>query len=171
MIASHYASDFNAEVKKLSFIGFLAPIGGADATGGSSIDPIRAFKLKSTIPVKMILTREGVPITTGVHTLQLSKVNNSTTLDTAIDATPTDVATTGNAFKLADATTGEWHFNLSTNTLSKGIWQIKVTLSDLKIHKAFIDSKRDSSVKNLLFVHPFSDCAFVDAQGFADFFI
>jgi hypothetical protein len=43
----------------------------------------------------------------------------------------------------AISTTGEWHFNLNTKDqgMSKGIWQIKVTLSDGSIHTAFIELK------------------------------
>jgi hypothetical protein len=37
-------------------LGQCSPIGGADATGGTYTDPVRAFKLKSTVPVKMPLT-------------------------------------------------------------------------------------------------------------------
>jgi hypothetical protein len=61
--------------------------------------------------------------------------------DTPIDATPTDAATTGNEFRLTDATTGEWHFNLSTKSLSRGIWQIKATLADGGMHTVFIELK------------------------------
>jgi hypothetical protein len=112
-----------------AFAGFDAPIGGADATGGTTTTPIRAFKLKSTVPVKMSLGCSSVPVTIGVHTMQLQKVSNVTDTATPIDATPTDAATTGNAFRLDDATSGKWHFNLSTNGLSRGVWQIRVTLA------------------------------------------
>jgi len=50
-------------------------------------------------------------------------------------------ATTGNQVRPTDAATGAWHFNLSTKSLSKGVWQIKVTLSDGSIHTAFIELK------------------------------
>jgi hypothetical protein len=126
----------------VGFDGFHAPIGGADATGGTYSDPVRAFKLKSTVPVKMTLTTcDGQPLTTGVHTIQVIKFSNATTSDVPIDATPTDAATTGNEFRLTSAATGEWHFNLSTKSLSKGIWQIKATLSDGSVHTAFIELK------------------------------
>ena len=48
-------------------------------------------------------------------------------------------ATTGNQFRLTDAGRGDWHFNLSTTGLSKGIWQIKATLSDGSAHTVFIE--------------------------------
>ncbi len=126
----------------VGFTGFHDPIGGADSTGGTFADPLRAFKLKSTAPVKMTLTDcDGQPLATGVHTIQVSKFSSATTMDAPIDATPTDAATSGNQFRLTDASTGEWHFNLSTKGLSKGIWQIKATLSDGSTHTAFIELK------------------------------
>jgi hypothetical protein len=50
-------------------------------------------------------------VTSGIHTLQVTFYSSATDPDTAIDATPTDAATTGNQFRLASP---EWHFNLST---------------------------------------------------------
>jgi hypothetical protein len=124
-----------------AFTGFDAPIGGADATGGTASSPLRAFKLKSTVPVKMALGCSSVPVTTGAHTIQLQRVSNATDTATPIDATPTDAATSGNAFRLDDAATGTWHFNLDTKGLSKGVWQIRVTLADGSLHTAFIELK------------------------------
>ena len=110
----------------LGFAGFEGPIGGADATGGTFADPVRAFKLKSTVPVKMTLTTcDGAPVISGVHTIQLIKFSDGTTSEPAIDASPTDAATIGNAFRLTDAATGAWHFNLTTKSLTRGIWQIR----------------------------------------------
>ena len=58
----------------IGFSGFHPPIGGADATGGTYNDPVRAFRLKSTVPVKMTLTScDGRPLATGVHTIQVIK--------------------------------------------------------------------------------------------------
>ena len=124
-----------------AFTGFDAPIGGADATGGTATSPLRAFKLNSTVPVKMSLGCSGVPVTTGAHTVQLQKVSNATDATIPIDATPTDGATLGNVFRLDDATLGTWHFNLSTKSLSKGVWQIRVTLADGSLHTAYIELK------------------------------
>jgi len=124
------------------FTGFQSPIGGADATGGTFADPLRAFKLGSTVPVKFRLVCGGVPNTTGVHTLQAIKYSSSTTSDAAIDATPTDAATSGNQFRLTDASTGDWHFNLSTKTFTKGIWKLVATLSDGTQHEVWIEIKK-----------------------------
>ena len=97
----------------------------------------------STIPVKFRLACGGVPDTIGVHTLQAIKYSRSTTSDATLDATPTDAATTGNQFRLTDAATGDWHFNLSTKTgFSKGIWKLVATLSDGSQHVVWIEIKK-----------------------------
>jgi hypothetical protein len=123
----------------IDFVGFLPPIGGADATGGSFADPLRAFKLGSTIPVKIAVSQCGNPLVTGIHTLQAGKYSSATDNDAPIDATPTDAATTGNQFRLTD---GEWHFNLSTTGLSTGTWKLIATLSDGSTHGAWITIKK-----------------------------
>jgi len=126
----------------LSFTGFLAPIGGADATGGNCAAAVRGFKLGSTIPVKMtLLNCDGTSVITGNHTIQVSRCDGTTGGESAIDATPTDAATTGNLFRLTDAS-GGWHFNLATKGLSAGTWKIIATLSDGSQHYVYIDLKR-----------------------------
>jgi hypothetical protein len=122
------------------FDGFLAPIGGADATGGNYANPVRTFKLGSTIPVKFTASCGGTAVKTGVHTLQVIKYNNETTAAEPIDATPTDAATTGNQFKLAG---DDWHFNLDTKAtgMSTGTWQLKATLSDGSTHVVWVGLK------------------------------
>jgi hypothetical protein len=128
----------------LGFTGFLSPIGGEVAlgTGGSFADPIRAFKYGSTIPIKFSASCGGSPTSTGVHTLQVTKYSNAVDSDPAIDATPTDAATTGNQFRLTDAATGGWHFNLATRSLSVGTWKLTATLSDGSIHEVWITIKQ-----------------------------
>jgi uncharacterized repeat protein (TIGR03803 family) len=128
----------------LGFTGFLLPIGGEVAlgTGGSFGAPLRAFKLGSTIPIKFSANCGGAPVTTGVHTLQVTKYSSAVDSDPAIDATPTDAATTGNQFQLTDAATGEWHFNLNTKPLSVGTWKLAATLSDGSIHEVWITIKQ-----------------------------
>lgn len=124
----------------LGFDGFLPPIGGADATGGSFLSPVRTFKMGSTIPVKFAASCGGAPIATGVHRLQVIKYSDATTSADPIDASPQDAATTGNQFRLTD---GQWHFNLDTKTtdMTKGIWQLVATLSDGSQHRAWIQVK------------------------------
>lgn len=124
----------------IQFTGFLAPIGGADQTGGSSAAPLRTFKLGSTIPVKFSGTANGVPVTRGRHTLQVEKFSSATTVGTAIDASPQDAATSGNEFRYQD---GQWQFNLDTDAtgMARGIWKLTARLSDGASHTAWIQIK------------------------------
>jgi hypothetical protein len=124
----------------LSFTGFMEPIGGADSTGGSFANPLRTFKLKSTIPVKFTAACGGAAVVSGIHRLQLIKYSNQTTASDPIDATPTDAATTGDQFRL---TGGQWQFNLDTKGtgMSIGIWLLRATLSDGSQHSAWIQIK------------------------------
>jgi len=131
---------FNVTRAPLGFSGFLPPIGGADETGGTFAEPLRTFKLGSTIPVKFAASCGGGPVTTGVHRLQVVKYSDATNSDEPIDASPQDTATTGNQFRLTD---GQWHFNLDTQStgMTKGIWQLVATLSDGSQHWAWIQVK------------------------------
>ncbi len=127
-----------------AFNGFLPPIGGAveTGTGGSFANPVKSFKLNSTIPVKFNAVCFGAPLTTGIHTLQAIKYSNSTTFDDPIDATPTDAATTGNQFRLTGT---EWHFNLSTKGLGnngQGTWLLRATLFDGSTYTVWVSVKK-----------------------------
>jgi hypothetical protein len=125
-----------------AFNGFLSPIGGAveHGTGGSFDNPVRAFKLNSTIPVKFNATCFGAPLTTGIHTLQATKASDATSYELPIDASPTDAATTGNQFRLTGT---EWHFNLSTKVgMSQGIWLLKATLFDGSTYTVWVEIKK-----------------------------
>ncbi len=124
----------------LGFTGFLPPIDGADATGGSYANPVRAFKLNSTIPVKFTAACDGAPVLSGVNRLQAIKYSDETNPADPIDATPQDAATTGNQFVLKD---GEWHFNLDTKAtaMSMGRWLLVATLSDGSQHSVWIQIK------------------------------
>jgi N-acetylneuraminic acid mutarotase len=131
---------FTVAREALVFDGFLLPIGGADANGGSFASPARTFKMGSTIPVKFSASCDGVPVLTGTHTLQAIKFSDATTAGTAIDASPQGCATTGNQFRLADC---QWQFNLDTKAagMSVGIWQLVATLSDGSRHTVRIQIK------------------------------
>jgi hypothetical protein len=128
-----------------AFNGFYSPIGGSveNYTGGSFADPLRSFKLGSTIPVKFGATwlNGGAALITGIHTLQAIKYSSATASEPAIDATPTDSATTGNQFRL---TSTDWHFNLSTkgNGFSDGTWLLTATLQDGSKHTVWITIKK-----------------------------
>jgi hypothetical protein len=128
----------------ISFNGFLPPIGGADATGGSCASAIRGFRQCSTIPVIMTLqTCDGLPITTGDQTISVARCSSQVGTEVALDATPKDRATKSNLFKLTSAAKGQWQFNLSIRNagMSRGRWQIIATLSDGSVHSAYVDIK------------------------------
>jgi uncharacterized repeat protein (TIGR03803 family) len=133
-------STFKVTRAALGFAGFLPPIGGADATGGSFGKPIGTFKNGSTIPVKFTASCGGAQVLAGIHRLQVVKYSNATTAAAPIDATPQDAATTGNQFRLAG---GQWQFNLDTKGtgMSVGIWQLSATLSDGSQHHVWIQLK------------------------------
>jgi hypothetical protein len=137
---NHSSCTFNVTRAALGFTGFLSPIGGADATGGSFSQPIGTFKGKSTIPLKFTASRGGSAVVTGIHRLQVIKYTDQTTAGDPIDATPTDAATTGDEFQL---TGSEWHFNLDTKVtgMTTGIWLLQATLSDGSQHSAWIQIK------------------------------
>jgi hypothetical protein len=128
-----------------AFNGFYSPIGGSveNGNGGSFTDPVRTFKLNSTIPVKFGATwlNGGAPLITGIHTLQAVKYSNAVDSEQPIDATPTDAATTGNQFRLTDT---DWHFNLSTKNsgFSVGTWLLIATLQDGSKHSVWISIKK-----------------------------
>jgi hypothetical protein len=131
---------FTVNRAPLGFTGFLTPVGGADATGGSFSSPLRTFKLNSTIPVKFTATCDGSPVLTGAHTLEVILYTTQTNADLPIDATPTDAATTGDQFMLSS---GQWIFNLGTKAtgMTAGIWLLQATLSDGSRHSAWIQLK------------------------------
>jgi hypothetical protein len=128
-----------------AFNGFHSPIGGSveNGNGGSYANPLKTFKLGSTIPVKFGATwlNGGAALITGVHMLQAVKYSNATDSDPPIDATPTDAATTGNQFRL---TSTDWHFNLSTkgNGFTAGTWLLRATLVDGSQHTVWITIKK-----------------------------
>jgi hypothetical protein len=127
-----------------SFNGFLPPIDGADAaTGGTCAVPVRTFKLGSTIPVKFILTCGGTPVSTGIHTLAATKCSGSVDSTNVVVAVATDAATTGNQFRITDASTGQWHFNLDTKAgFSSGTWKLTATLADGSTHYVYVGLKK-----------------------------
>ena len=82
----------------------------------------------------------GDPLLSGLHRLQVVHWSTATTGDPAIDATPTDAATTGPYFRLTGQT---WHYNLDTlaTHMRPGIWQLVATLSDGSAHTAWFSLK------------------------------
>lgn len=131
---------FNVTRAPLAFTGFLAPIGGADATGGSYASPVRTFNMGSTIPVKFTAACGGSQVLSGIHRLQVVPYTSAAPAGNPIDATPQDSATTGDQFRLSD---GQWMFNLDTKAtgMGGGIWLLRATLSDGSQHSAWIQLK------------------------------
>jgi hypothetical protein len=124
----------------LQFTGFLSPIDGADASGGSFSSPLRTFKYGTTIPVKFSALCNGSPVLTGADKLQMVKYNSATTSGIPIDVIGQGLGTSGNQFAL---TGSDWHFNLDTKAshVDAGIWQILLTLSDGSQHTAWVQIK------------------------------
>ena len=128
-----------------AFNGFHSPVGGSveNGDGGTYANPVKSFKLGSTIPVKFGASwlNGGAALITGIHTLQAIKYSNSIVSEPAIDATPTDAATTGNQFRL---TSTDWHFNLSTkgNGFTAGTWLLSATLVDGSQRTVWISIKK-----------------------------
>jgi len=131
---------FNVYRAPINFSGFLPPMGGADATGGSFGEPVRTFKTGSVVPVKFTASCGTSPVLAGDHRLQVIKYTNATTYGDPIDATPQGSATSGDQFVLSD---GEWVFKLDTKAtgMSRGIWLFKAVLSDGSQHTAWIQLK------------------------------
>jgi hypothetical protein len=144
--ANHYGSSDSKSITittAFAYSGFYPPIGGSVeyGNGGSYANPLKTFKLNSTIPVKFSATwlNGGAALITGIHRLEAIKYSNSTDSDPPIDATPTDAATTGNQFRLTGT---DWHFNLSTRGLTDGKWLLMATLEDGSQHTVWITIKK-----------------------------
>jgi hypothetical protein len=127
-------------VLPLTFIGFLAPISGADQTGGSFSAPKCDFKMGSTIPVKFRITKGSESVMTGRHSLQITKYRDELTTVTTLAGVWQGQPTKGNEFRLAE---GHWQFNLDTRAtgMSVGIWLLTAHLSDGSKHSVWIQIK------------------------------
>jgi hypothetical protein len=101
--------------------------------GFAFLPPVRAdgssiFNLGSTVPVKFRLSNGSASVTNAVATLSVAKISSGI-VGTHMEATSTSAATTGNAFRY-DSASGDYIFNLRTQPLSKGTWQLSVDLKD-----------------------------------------
>jgi hypothetical protein len=115
----------------VKFGGFLPPIN----TDGSSI-----FKLGSTVPIKFQLKDlQGNFITDAKVILNTAKLTSSV-FGSEVEAISTAAATTGNLFRY-DPASNQYIFNLSTKGLSKGTYQLKVTIDDSIIKTVAISLK------------------------------
>lgn len=91
---------------------------------GSSI-----FRLGSTVAVRFKLTDvSGHYITSAVASIYLAKITDNV-IGTEEEAVSTSAASTGNQFRY-DSTDNQYIFNLSTENMSAGTWQVRIELSD-----------------------------------------
>jgi hypothetical protein len=115
-----------------AFGGIQQPI---NADGSSRV------KLGSTVPVKFTLSSNGSPLNSAVAYLNVKKLDNSP--DMGVDEAPLTIApSSGNQFRLGDATTGQYIYNLSTKnaftgangssitTWTQGTYQLQIVLDD-----------------------------------------
>ncbi len=113
-----------------AFSGFFTPV---------SLD--RPFRLGSTIPVKFQLTdASGTYLVTATATITVQLFSADQPAGDPIDVTSTGGADTGNTFRY-DATDNQYIYNLGTDGLSEGTWQIQATLDDGTVKTAFVSLK------------------------------
>ena len=97
--------------------GFLQPVN----QDGSSI-----FKLGRTVPVKFQLTGASAGVTNAVARLYVAKITNNI-VGTEEEADSTSNATEGSLFRYSG---GQYIFNLSTDGLTAGTYQLRVDMGD-----------------------------------------
>lgn len=114
---------FTVTVVAPGWSGFLQPI-NAD---GSSV-----FKLKSTVPVRFVLTGEGAGVTDLVARFYYAKVSDGLA-GTEVEAVGTSAATTGNLFRY-DPASGQYVFNWGTKGVTVGTYRLRVDLGDGLAH-------------------------------------
>jgi hypothetical protein len=113
-----------------NFGGFQPPI----SNDGSSV-----FKLGSTVPVKFQLTGAGgAGVSTAVAHLTIQMLSNGVPIGTPIDATASGGSDTGDLFRY-DGT--QYIYNLSTKSLTAGVWQLQALLDDGTVHTVTIGTK------------------------------
>jgi hypothetical protein len=128
---------FDVTRAALAFEGFLAPLGGADATGGTLGKPLGSFERDSSIPVKFSAACGGSPILSGIQRLDVIKYTSAGP-GPVLPAVSKDAATTSNHFRRTGAV---WRFNLDPRAtgMTQGIWLLRASLSDGSKHAAWIE--------------------------------
>lgn len=114
-----------------SFSNFLSPL----KTDGSGI-----YKLGRTLPVKFELTdHNDYPVSTAVAKLFTARISDGIV---GTDEVPlsTSAADTDNLFRY-DVVTNQYIYNLSTDVLDLGTWQLKASLDDGKEYVVTISVK------------------------------
>ena len=115
-------SQFTATRQALTFSGFFSPIGG---TGGSCTTPFVTVNRGSNIPVKFEDFCQGVPFGAGTPTLSILQCPSGTVVN-------------GGNFQMVQ---NVWHFNWDTTGLSRGAYQLIVTLQDGTTETVFVGVK------------------------------
>lgn len=121
-VADNGAGQLQAEMSVRVGVGYtwsglLQPVN----QNGSSI-----FKLGRTIPVKFQLTGASAGVTNAVARLYVAKISESV-VGTEEEADSTSNATEGNLFRYSG---GQYIFNLSTEGLTVGTYQLRVEMGD-----------------------------------------
>lgn len=120
--AGHETAQTVAYFVRYDYTGLLQPIN----QDGTSIFEKAAGR---TIPVKFQLKDANDNyVGSAVAKLYLTKISNEVT-GTEVEAVSTDAATEGNTFSY-ESSTNEYAFNLATEKLSVGTWQLRVALDD-----------------------------------------
>ena len=113
---------------EFTFGGFLSPL----KDGGT-------YKLGRTLPVKFqLFFADGSPATTATATLQLQMLSGSEPTGDPIIAESSSAADSGNTFRLSDS---KYIYNLSTEILTVGTYQIQVDIGDGTVQSMVIGLK------------------------------
>ena len=114
------------------FSGFLPPV----VADGSQV-----YKLGRTLPIKFQLQDANQAyISTAKATLAMQRFSNEVPVGDPVVVESTSGADAGNVFRY-DFTDEQYIFNLNTNNLSPGTWQLKVRLDDGTTKTGFIKFK------------------------------
>jgi hypothetical protein len=130
--AGNTASQSKSFSALYNFIGFLQPI----LNDGS-----RVFKLGSTVPVKFQLTdTTGDVVSTAIGTVTVQQFSGSAPVNDPLDGVSSGGSNSGDFFRY-DSTSGLYIFNLSTQPLPTGTWQVQAHLDDGSVHTVMIGLK------------------------------
>ncbi len=122
---------FKALRQPITFVGFDAPISGADASGGSCASPLRTFKLGNVVPVKFAMSCNGVLITGGVPpTIRIQSCTSG----------PNPPPPYLGVFEVFN---NEWHFNIDSTVIgAAGKYIVTAVLPDASEHSVVLQYKR-----------------------------
>jgi hypothetical protein len=102
---------------------------GVAWTWSNLLAPVQAggtYKAGRTLPIKFQLTGASAGVTNAVIRLLIFKVTDNAIGD-PVDVESTSAATTGNLFRFEN---GYYVFNLSTNGLTAGTYQLQIDMGD-----------------------------------------